>query len=180
MSRPLLAHAAICPKLSDNGHRKLKKIAHFLTHEIRRGLPAFMFFFVAFHMMSLTKAISVSGFNITLFTASVATVGALIVTKAILLADHSRLANVFSNHLIADVVWKTTVFMVLATIFKVIEEFIHAWVNQGGFSAGWAAFSSSFDAPYFVVIEMWLMFLLLLYCLIARLFTIIGRDKYAA
>ena len=155
----------------------MNKVAHFLAHELRRGLPAFIFFFVAFHMLSLTKAIAVADFSLTVMSASVATVGALIVTKAILLADNSKLANTFSHSLIGDVLWKTAIFIALATVFRIAEELIDGWVKHGGLRAGLAELSAAFSEPYFLMLEMWLAFLLFLYCLIAKLFTVIDPKK---
>lgn len=148
--------------------QSVKRAAYFLAHEFRRGLSVFAFFFVAFHMIALTKAVSVSGFSITWFSASVATIGALIIAKTVLLADNSRLANVFSQYGIAGILWKTLLFAVIATIFRLIEEGIHASVAHGGLRTGINAIASAFSEPYFVVVELWLLLLLFLFCLLTR------------
>ena len=152
---------------------------HWLLHELRRGFLAFLFFFVAFHMITITKAIAVSGFSVSWFSASVATVGALTVAKAILIADNTAFAQAFSRRRISNILWKTFLFLIIATLFRMVEELLHAAVKHGGFRAGSEEFLAAFSRPYFLALEMWLALLLLLYCALTSMIRVIGRDRVA-
>lgn len=155
----------------------MKKVVHFLGHELRRGLPAFVFFLFAFHLLALSKSVTLAEFSITLVSASIATVSALIVAKAILLADGSKLAQMFSGVRIANILWKSALFLVLATFLRVIEELIEGWSRLGGLRPAWMEFVSGLSEPYFLVMQLWLFVLLFLYCLLSSLTEAFGRDR---
>ena len=74
----------------------VKKIGAVVAKEIREGLPSFIFFLFMFHMIALTKAVSLGDYSITSLRATVATVGALIVAKAVLVVEALPIARLFS------------------------------------------------------------------------------------
>ncbi|MEW2915011.1 hypothetical protein [Leisingera sp. JC11] len=155
----------------------MKKALHWLLHELRRGFPAFLFFFVAFHMITFTKAVAVADFSVSWFSASVATVGALTVAKAILIADNTAFAQAFSRWRISNILWKAFLFLIIATLFRMVEELLHAAVKHGGFRAGFEEFTATFSRPYFLALELWLILLLLLYCALTSMIRVIGREQ---
>jgi hypothetical protein len=65
----------------------VRKLGAFVAKEVREVLPATILFLGLFHMIALTKAVALSDFSRSALRATTATVGALIVAKAILLVE---------------------------------------------------------------------------------------------
>jgi len=61
----------------------MSKMGGIAVREIREALPVTVFFLILFHMIALTKAVALDEYSITALRATAATVGALIVAKAI-------------------------------------------------------------------------------------------------
>jgi len=158
----------------------MTRIGTVVARELLEALPAFVFFFVAFHMIAATKTVVLAEYEISWTNFSVATVGALIVAKAILLVEKTFVADLSSRVAIYNILWKSLVFSIVALAFRLAEEFIHA-IGQAGSVAGAASYlTGSFSWPYFLVLQMWLFALLFLYCLAIRLIHIIGPDRAKA
>jgi hypothetical protein len=65
----------------------MKRALIFLKHEFFEILPAAVFFFVALHLMIFVRALITGENSITVAASVTATVGALIVSKSILIVD---------------------------------------------------------------------------------------------
>lgn len=102
----------------------MKKIGALIAKEIREAVPATIFFLWLFHMIALTKAVTLDEYSITALRATVATVGALIVAKAILVVEALPIARLFSGKLWFHVLWKTLLYNLVVLIFRFIEEII--------------------------------------------------------
>ena len=153
------------------------KALSFVVREIREALPAFVFFLVAFHMIAVSKAVLLEQYRITVASASIATIGALIVAKAILVVEGIPLARLFAKRALANVLWKTLLFGLVAMLFRVLEELVPVAVKHGGVVAAAKRMTEEISWPYFCVFQMWLFALLFLYCLAAELVRIAGRPK---
>ncbi len=84
----------------------MNKIGAIVVREIREALPATIFFLFLFHLIGLTKAVSLNDYSITALRAAGATMAALIVAKAILLVEALPIAQLSSGRRISQVVWK--------------------------------------------------------------------------
>ena len=153
------------------------KVLAFVAREIREAVPAFLFFLVAFHMIALSKTVLLEHYEITAMGVSIATIGALIVAKAILVVESLPLARLFSKRTLANVLWKTLLFGVVAMVFRVLEELIPIALRRGGVVATAERTIAAIPWPYFWVFQMWLFALLFLYCLATELVRAIGGAK---
>ena len=75
----------------------MQKILSVIVRKVREVIPATIFFFIAFHVVVFTKALMLEGYGIAATGSVVATIGALIVAKAILIADKLPFVNLFSD-----------------------------------------------------------------------------------
>src|SRR4029450_11728875 len=91
--------------------RAMRKLAAKLKEEFEALLPPTIFFFVALHMVALIRVLMLKGTGIVLGTSVSVTLMALILGKAVLLADMLPFINRYpTKPLIYNVVWKTAIY----------------------------------------------------------------------
>ena len=127
----------------------MSRVRAVIAREIREALPATIFFLFLFHMVALTKAVSLEEYDITALRATGATVGALIVAKAILLVDALPIASLFSGTLIFQMLWRTLLYGSVTLLFRLVEEFIPLALHHGGLNAAVAALYEEVSWPLF-------------------------------
>ena len=155
----------------------MSKVLQAIVEEIREALPAMLFFLVAFNMIVITKTVILEEYQISAASTTVATVGALIVGKAILIVEKLPIARMFSTRLIYNIFWKTLLFAVVAMAFRIIEELIPLLGEHEGFAASVRQLSEETSWSHFWVVQMWLFSLLFLYCLTAEFARVVGPGK---
>jgi hypothetical protein len=147
-----------------------------VKHELRELLPAMIFFLIAFHMLSLTKALLLDNYDITPTSSTIATVSAIIVAKTILLIDHTALARLFSSRLLYNLLWKTVLFGTIAVLFRQVEELVPVVLKHGDLGAAIRENLDSVSSNRFLIIHMWLYTLLFIYALASEAVRMVGRD----
>jgi hypothetical protein len=155
----------------------MSKIGAIVAKEILEAVPAVIFFLFLFHMIALTKAVSVGDYSITALRATGTTVGALIVAKAILVVEALPIARLFSSRLVFQVLWKTLLFGALALLFRFIEEIIPLISKHGSLLTAISAMYREIRWPIFWVFALWLLGGLLLYCLASELVRMVGAER---
>ena len=100
----------------------ISRIVSWLKHELGEVIPPTLFFFIAFQVIALTRALMLREYGIQVATFVAATIGALIVAKVVLLADLLPFVNRFPDKpLIYNVVWKTSIYVVAALFVRYVE-----------------------------------------------------------
>ena len=156
----------------------MNKIFRVIIREIKEAIPTFIFFFVAFHLVAITKMLMLMGYKITLTGSTVATIGALIVAKAVLLANKVPVVNLFQKKpLIFNVLWKTLIYGLLTFVFRYLEELIPLIVKHGSLINARVHLIGEISWPHFWAFQIWLMVALLLYCSFLELLSEFGAGK---
>jgi hypothetical protein len=153
------------------------KIRSAVGKEAREALPALVFFLVTFHMVSVTKAVILEDYHVSGAGAALATVGAMIVAKVILVLEHLPVSRLFLARPLWNVAWKTVLFAAVTTLFRVIEEMVPIVLRHGSVGEGARRLASEVSWPRFWVVQMWLFAFLFLYNLAAALVRIIGAGR---
>ena len=153
------------------------KIGAVIAKEFKEAVPATIFFLFLFHLIGLTKAVVLDEYSFTALRAAGATIGALIVAKAILLVEALPVARLFSGRLIHQVLWKTLLYSLVALVFRFLEELIPLASKHGGVAAGARAMIEEVSWPLFAVFAAWMLGGLFLYCIAAELVLAVGSDK---
>ena len=105
-------------------------------------------------------------------------VAALILGKAVLLADMLPMINRFPNKpLIYNVAWKTLIYLLMATLIHYLERLIDFWRQTGGFVAGNQKLLAEIVWPHFCAIQIILLVLIVMYCTMHELVRVIGKEK---
>jgi len=105
-------------------------------------------------------------------------VAALIMGKAVLIADMLPLINRFPNKpLIYNIAWKTVIYLLLSAVIHYLERLIDFWRQTGGFVAGNRKLLAEIVWPHFWAIQIILLVLIVMYCTMHELVRVIGKEK---
>ena len=156
----------------------MTKLGTTLKKEFFELLPPTIFFFVALHIVAFVRVLMLKGTGISpLSTMSIA-VAALILGKAVLIADMLPMVNRFPNKpLIYNVAWKTLIYLLMATLIHYLERLIDFWRQTGSFVAGNKELLTKIVWPHFWAIQIILFVLIVMYCTMHELVRVIGREK---
>jgi hypothetical protein len=112
-----------------------------------------------------------------LSTMSIA-IASLILGKAVLIADMLPPINRYPNKLLAyNILWKTMIYLVMASIIHYVERLIDFSRQAGGLVAGNEKLLSEMVWPHYWAVEIVLFILILVYCTARELGRVIGKDK---
>jgi hypothetical protein len=115
----------------------MTKLSTTLKKEFFELLPPTIFFFVALHIVAFVRVLMLKGTGISPSSSMSIAVAALILGKAVLIADMLPMINRFPNKpLIYNVAWKTLIYWLMATLIHYVERLIDFWRQTGGFVAG--------------------------------------------
>jgi hypothetical protein len=156
----------------------MSKLSSTLKKEFFELLPPTIFFFVALHIVAFIRVLMLKGTGISpLSTISIA-VAALILGKAVLIADMLPIINRFPNKpLIYNVAWKTLIYLLAATLIHYLERLVDFWRQAGGLVAGNEKLLAEIVWPHFWAIQIILLVLIVMYCTMHELVRVIGREK---
>jgi hypothetical protein len=149
-----------------------------LKEEFFKLLPPTIFFFVALHIVAFVRVLMLKGTGISpLSTISIA-VAALILGKAVLIADMLPFINRFPHKpLIYNIAWKTVIYLLISAVIHYLERLIDFWRQAGGFVAGNQKLLSEIIWPHFWAIQISLFVLIVMYCTVHELVRVIGKEK---
>src|SRR5881394_1501804 len=149
-----------------------------LKEEFFKILPPMIFFFVALHIIMFIRVLMLEGTGVAPSSSISIAVAALILGKAVLLADMLPLINRFPNKpLIYNVAWKTVIYWLVATLIHYLERLVDFWRQTGGFVAGNQKLLSEIIWPHFWAIQLILLVLIVMYCTMHELVRVIGKEK---
>ncbi len=149
-----------------------------LKEEFFKLLPPTIFFFVALHIVAFVRVLMLKGTGISPTSSISIAVAALILGKAVLLADMLPMINRFPNKpLIYNVVWKTLIYLLAATLIHYLERLVDFWRQTGSFVAGNEKLLAEIVWPHFWAIQIILFVLIVMYCMMHELVRVIGKEK---
>src|ERR1700745_1541095 len=149
-----------------------------LKEEFFKILPPTIFFFVALHIVAFVRVLMLEKTGIAPSSSISIAVAALILGKAVLIADMLPMINRFPNKpLIYNVAWKTAIYVVIAGVIHYVERLIDFWRQAGSFVAGNQKLLSEIIWPHFWAIQIILFVLIAMYRAVHSLLRAIGREK---
>ena len=156
----------------------MSKLFSKLKEEFLALLPPTIYFFVALHIVAFVRVLMLKGTGVAPSSSISIAVAALILGKAVLIADMLPLINRFPNKpLIYNVAWKTVIYWLLSAVIHYLERLIDFWRETGGFVAGNEKLLSLIIWPHFWAIQIILLVLIAMYCMMHELVRVIGKDK---
>jgi hypothetical protein len=152
--------------------------AHKLKEEFLKVLPPTIFFFVALHLIAVVRMLMVKATGFQPLSSASILLAALVLGKAVLVADMLPLINRFPTKPLAwNVAWKTLIYMLVAGLMHYLERLFDFAREAGGIAAGNARLLAEMVWPHFWAVQILLLVLILLYCTGRELVRVIGRDK---
>jgi len=156
----------------------MSKLSAKLKKEIEELLPPTIFFFVALHLVAIVRILMLKGTGIPLGTSVSVTVAALVLGKAVLIADLLPFINRYPDKPLAyNVAWKTVIYFLVAMLVHYLERLVDFWREAGGLIAGNQKMLSEIVWPHFWAIQIFLLVLILMYCTMHEFVRVIGADR---
>ena len=161
-----------------NDRSAMHSVREKLKEEFFAILPPTIFFFVALHIIAIVRILIAKGTDFPAsFSMSIA-VAALILGKAVLIADLLPAVNRYPHKPLAyNVVWKTFIYLLVAGVIHYLEQLVDFSRRAGGLAAGNEKLLAEIVWPHFWAVQIILFVLILMYCIGRELVRVIGRDK---
>src|SRR5438445_12609750 len=138
----------------------MTRLSTTLKKEFFELLPPTLFFFVTLHIVAFIRVLMLKGTGVAPSSSISIAVAALILGKAVLIADLLPMINRFPNRpLIYNVAWKTLIYLLAATLIHYLERLIDFWRATGGFVAGNEKLLAEIVWPHFWAIQIILLVL---------------------
>jgi len=149
-----------------------------LKEEFFKILPPTIYFFVALHLVMFIRVLMLEGTGVSPYSSASIALTALVLGKAVLLADMLPLINRFPNKpLIYNIAWKTVIYLLISAVLHYLERLIDFWRQTGSFVAGNEKLLSVIVWPHFFAIQILLFILIAMYCTVHELVRVIGGEK---
>src|SRR5438034_1789660 len=156
----------------------MTKLSTTLKKEFFELLPPTIFFFVALHIVAFIRVLMLKGTGVAPSSSISIAVAALILGKAVLIADMLPLINRFPDKpLIYNIAWKTVIYLLISAVIHYLERLSDFWRETGGFVAGNQKLLSEIIWPHFWAIQIILFVLIAAYCMVHELVRVIGKKK---
>ena len=156
----------------------MTKLSTKLKEEFLALLPPTIYFFVALHIVAFVRVLMLEKTGIASSTSVSIAVAALILGKAVLIADMLPFINRFPHRpLIYNIAWKTVIYLLISAVIHYLERLIDFWRETGGFVAGNQKLLSEIIWPHFWAIQIILFVLIAMYCMMHELVRVIGKER---
>ena len=156
----------------------MTKLSTKLKEEFFKILPPTIYFFVALHLVMFIRVLMLEGTGLSPYSTASIAITALVLGKAVLIADMLPLINRFPKKpLIYNIAWKTVIYLLISAVLHYLERLIEFWRETGGFAAGNEKLLSVIVWPHFFAIQILLFVLIAMYCTVHELVRVIGREK---
>ena len=112
------------------------RVVAFLIKEFQEVWPPVLFFFIAFNLVELTTELLLAAYLVRLTNFMIATTTALVVGKAVLVANALPFLRRFDTApLFRPILFKTTVYWAVVFVARILEQLAEYWIG-GGVTAG--------------------------------------------
>lgn len=158
---------------------RARRVAAFLMKEFRELLPPTIFFIVGFNLIVLTTNLILSDYGAHFATFIIATVSALVVAKALLIANAMPVIRHFDRApLIRPILFKTAFYWAAVFIVRLLEHWLRYRFGAdyvfGGFVPHAAA---TFSWDRFVAVQLWILVLFLIYVTASEFNHLFGETE---
>jgi hypothetical protein len=155
-----------------------RRIGARFLHEAREALPPTIFFFVGFNFIVLTTNLLVAQYLVAVSNFMLATVAALVVGKAVLVANKMSLLRRYDRApLIQPILYKTAFYWVVVFLARLLERFVH-FAREGNPPGDFLAYLiTTFSWQRFSAISLWILVLFLIYVTVSEFGHLFGPSE---
>jgi len=149
-----------------------------VMEEFLAMLPPTIFFFVWLHIITVVRVLMAEGSHYEPLDTVSIVVFALILGKAVLVADNLPFINRYPDKpLIYNVMWKTAIYLLLSAVVHYLERLFDFSREAGGVVAGNAKLLAEIVWPHFWALQIILLVLIVMYCTMGELIRVIGKEQ---
>jgi hypothetical protein len=154
--------------------------AGFVLKEIKEMIPPTLFFAVGFNLILLTTNLILNEYQVKFSSFLLATTGALIVGKSVLIAQALPFFRRMDNApLIKPVLYKTGIFFAAVFVVRIIEKLIE-FLSHGDHPRSIAEYvATTFKWNQFLAVQLWILTLFLMYTFFSELNHLFGDGELA-
>ena len=154
-----------------------RRIGARLLHEAREAVPPTIFFFVGFNFIVFTTNLLLADYTVAVSSFMLATVSALVVGKAVLVANAMPLLGLYDRApLIRPILFKTAFYWVVVFFARLLERFVH-FALEGNPPGDFIAYLiTTFSWHRFSAISLWILALFLIYVTASEFSHLFGRG----
>jgi hypothetical protein len=159
--------------------RKSRLIA-FVLKQLREVLPPTLFFAISFNLIALTTQLILADYLVHFANFMLVTMSALIVGKAVLVANALPFFRRFDTApIVQPVLFKTVIYCAVVLLVRFLERLGKYWFSGGTFSGIPEYVANHFSWNRFVAIQIWVFVLFLIYTIGAELNSLFGSGELA-
>src|SRR6516162_8018664 len=142
-----------------------RRVGTRLLHKVREALPPTIFFFVGFNFIVLTTNLLVAEYLVAVSNFMLATMAALVVGKAVLVANKMPLLRRYDRApLIQPILFKTAFYWVIVFLARLLERFAHFSVIERNPPGDFVPYLvTTFSWHRFSAVSLWILVLFLIY-----------------
>jgi hypothetical protein len=153
-------------------------IGAFLVEEFWEVLPPTIFFAVGFNLIVLTQRILLSDYLLQFAGFLVATTTALVVGKAVLIANMVPFLRRYDTApLISTILYRALFYFVCVFVARFIEAYVHFIIDEGRVLGFFPFVAEHFSWHRFLFIQIWILVLFMLYTTAAELNRALGDGE---
>jgi hypothetical protein len=166
-------------RIPNSGCRAMKRVLSTVLHEARRMLPPTLFFLVCLNLLVLTVTLLSDDHEVSAVSHAVASVGALLIGKAVLLSDMLPFVDRHRGRpLIYATLWKASLYLAVAMTLHLLERLFSLATGSPGLVAGAEDAARQIDWAHFLVVQMWLAILFLIFVAFRETVREIGPARF--
>jgi len=156
----------------------MSKVSGKIKEELFAMIPPTIFFLFTLGLVAIVRMLMTKGNGLPISTPIQVAVGALVLGKAVLIADMLPAINRYPDKPLAyNVAWKTAIYVLVALMIHYLERLVDFWKEAGGFVAGNEKLLAEMVWPHFWAIQIILVVLIFDYCVMHELARVIGVTK---
>jgi hypothetical protein len=153
-------------------------VANFLVKEAKEMIAPVLFFTAGFNIVVLTTQLILNDYLIQLGSFLAATGAALVVGKAVLIADALPFLRRFDRApLIQPILFKTSIYFVVVFLVRLLEKLIEFAIEGGRLANLPDYFVEHFSWHRFAAIQIWIFVLFLIYVTASELNALFGDGE---
>ncbi|MBV8120022.1 MAG: hypothetical protein JO081_08815 [Alphaproteobacteria bacterium] len=156
-----------------------RRIGARILHEAREAVPPTLFFFVGFNFIVFTTNLLLADYAIAVSNFMLATVAALVVGKAVLVANAMPYLRRYDRApLIQPILYKTAFYWVIVFFARLLERFVHfSLIERNPPGDFFPYLRTTFSWHRFSAISLWIFVLFLIYVIASEVSHLFGPGE---
>jgi hypothetical protein len=157
---------------------RVRRVGAWFLHELYEILPPVIFFLAGFNLILLTTNLILADYSAAFGNFMLATTGALVVGKAVLVADTMPFLGRYDRApLLEPILYKTLVYWVFVFIARLLEALVEFLMHGHSLGEFLPHLASTFSWHRFAAIQIWIFVLFLIYVTASELNELFGQGE---